>query len=77
MAKKNILVQTGTRTEQRISADGKTYEVEVPILEVQTVDMSEEEVAALGTPTYTDPTSARLDEIETALVELAAIVGGE
>lgn len=77
MAKKNILVQTGTRIEQRTSVDGKTYEVEVPILEAQTVGMSEEEIAALETTTYTDPTSARLDEIETALVELAAIVGGE
>ena len=60
--KKNILVQTGERTETRIrtipaqysemgeliaEAYDETYTVTVPIMEAQNVEMTEEEIAEL------------------------------
>lgn len=75
MFKKNILIKTGTRTEQHIDPTSKkVVEVEVPILETKTIEVDDTELVNLKTPIST---VARLDEIESALVELAAIIGGE
>lgn len=74
--KKNILVQTGTRTEQRIvtsyDEDGNPIEevinVEVPIMESQYVDITDEEIADLPQeePTHEE----RLSAIEDVLLEM-------
>lgn len=96
--KKNILVQTGERTETRIrtipaqydemgelitEAYDETYTVTVPIMEAQNVEMTAEEVAELERmqaqmpEPVPDPSDARMTEIEAALIELAAMIGGD
>ena len=96
--KKNILVQTGERTETRIrtipaqynemgemitEAYDETYTVIVPIMEAQNVEMTEEEIAeferiqAQMPKPVPDPSDARMTEIEAALIELAAMIGGD
>ena len=96
--KKNILVQTGGRTETRIrtipaqynemgelitEAYDETYTVIVPIMEAQNVEMTEEEIAefermqAQMPEPVPDPSDARMMEIEAALIELAAMIGGD
>ena len=96
--KKNILVQTGGRTETRIrtipaqynemgelitEAYDETYTVIVPIMEAQNVEMTEEEIAefermqAQMSEPFPDPSDARMTEIEAALIELAAMIGGD
>ena len=102
MSKKNILVQTGTRIETRtrmipdVDEEGhylgekeETYEVTVPVMEQQTVDMTEEETAELEAmqATMPEPTPtpeeriAELEQIisdqDDALAELAALIEGE
>lgn len=90
MPKKNILVQTGTRMETRerivpnIDEEGhylgektETYEVEVPVMEAQNVEMTAEEIAemealAAEMPEPEITPEERLDEIEAAMIELAA-----
>ena len=96
--KKNILVQTGGRTETRIrtipaqynemgelitEAYDETYTVIVPIMDAQNVEMTEEEIAefermqAQMPEPVPDPSDARMTEIEAALIELAAMIGGD
>ena len=96
--KKNILVQTGERTETRIrtipaqydemgeliaDAYDETYTVTIPIMEAQNVEMTAEEVAELERmqaqmpEPVPDPSDARMTEIEAALIELAAMIGGD
>lgn len=95
MPKKNILVQVGTRMEQRerivpnIDDEGhylgektETYEVEVPVMEAQNVDMTPEEIAemeklAAEMPEPEITQEERLDQIESAMMELAEMLGGE
>ena len=96
--KKNILVQTGERTETRIrtipaqynemgelitDAYDETYTVTMPVMEAQNVEMTEEEIAefermhAKMPEPVPDPSDARMTEIEAALIELAAMIGGD
>ena len=96
--KKNILVQTGERTETRIrtipaqynemgelitEAYDETYTVIVPIMEAQNVEMTAEEIAEIERmqaqmpEPVPDPSDARMTEIEAALIELAAMIGGD
>lgn len=77
--KKNILVQTGTRTEQRtriipatydeegsIIAEEYTeeYDVEVPIMESVYADMTAEEIAELESMEIPQEEPTQLDRIE-------------
>ena len=61
----------------------ETYTVTVPIMEAQTVEMSPEEIAELERmqaqmpEPVPDPSDARMTEIEAALIELAAMIGGD
>lgn len=61
----------------------ETYTVTVPIMEAQNVEMTEEEIAefermhAQMPEPVPDPSDARMTEIEAALIELAAMVGGD
>lgn len=61
----------------------ETYTVTVPIMEAQNVEMTQEEIAELeamqeGMPEpVPDPSDARMTEIEAALIELAAMIGGD
>ena len=96
--KKNILIQTGERTETRIrthpaqysemgeliaDAYDETYTVTVPIMEAQNVEMAAEEIAEMEAmqaqmpEPVPDPSDARMTEIEAALIELAATIGGD
>ena len=96
--KKNILVQTGERTETRIrtiparydehgeliaDAYDETYTVTVPVMEPRNVEMTAEEIAELEAmqanmpEPVPDPSDARMTEIEAALIELAAMIGGD
>ena len=96
--KKNILIQTGERTETRIraiparysemgelitEAHDETYTVTVPIMEAQNVEMTAEEIDEMEAlqsqmpEPVPDPSDARMTEIEAALIELAAMIGGD
>ena len=61
----------------------ETYTVTVPIMEAQNVEMSPEEIAELERmqaqmpEPVPDPSDARMTEIEAALIELAAMIGGD
>lgn len=61
----------------------ETYTVTVPIMEAQNVEMTEEEIAefermqAQMPEPVPDPSDARMTEIEAALIELAAMIGGD
>ena len=61
----------------------ETYTVIVPIMEAQNVEMTEEEIAefermqAQMPEPVPDPSDARMTEIEAALIELAAMIGGD
>lgn len=81
--KKNILVQTGTRIEQRIATsydeEGNPIEevinVEVPIMESQYVDMTPEEIAELPQeePQEEPTPEERLSAIEDVLLEMMGV----
>ena len=96
--KKNILVQTGEREEQRTrlipaeysetgdlirEAYEETYTVTVPVMEPRNVEMTADEIAELEAiqaqmpEPVPDPSDARMTEIEAALIELAAMIGGD
>lgn len=61
----------------------ETYTVTIPIMEAQNVEMTEEEIAELEAmqaqmpEPVPDPSDARMTEIEAALIELAAMIGGD
>ena len=61
----------------------ETYTVTVPIMEAQNVEMTPEEIAELERmqaqmpEPVPDPSDARMTEIEAALIELAAMIGGD
>ena len=61
----------------------ETYTVTVPIMEAQNVEMTAEEIAELEAmqaqmpKPVPDPSDARMTEIEAALIELAAMIGGD
>lgn len=84
--KKNILVQTGTRTEQRtriipatydeegnIIAEEYTeeYDVEVPIMESVYVDMTAEEIAELESMEIPQEEPTQEDKIEAQVIYTA------
>lgn len=84
--KKNILVQTGTRTEQRtriipatydeegnIIAEEYTeeYDVEVPIMESVYVDMTAEEIAELESMEIPKEEPTQEDKIEAQVIYTA------
>lgn len=81
--KKNILVQTGTRTEQQtvISYDEEgnpieeVIEVEVPVMESVYVDMTPEEIAELPQeePQEEPTQEERLSAIEDVLLEMMGV----
>lgn len=61
----------------------ETYTVTIPIMEAQNVEMTAEEVAELERmqaqmpEPVPDPSDARMTDIEAALIELAAMIGGD
>lgn len=61
----------------------ETYTVTVPIMEARNVEMTPEEIAELEAmqaqmpEPVPDPSDARMTEIEAALIELAAMIGGD
>lgn len=61
----------------------EAYTVTVPIMEAQNVEMSPEEITELERmraqmpEPVPDPSDARMTEIEAALIELAAMIGGD
>ena len=61
----------------------ETYTVTVPIMEAQNVEMTSEEIAEMEAlqaqmpEPVPDPSDARMTEIEAALIELAAMIGGD
>ena len=64
-------------------AHDETYTVTVPVMEPRNVEMTAEEIAelermqALMPEPVPDPSDARMTEIEAALIELAAMIGGD
>ena len=84
--KKNILVQTGERTETRIrtipaqysemgeliaDAYDETYTVTVPIMEARNVEMTEDEIAEMEAMRAQIP-AAEIDPNETRMLEIEA-----
>ena len=61
----------------------ETYTVTVPIMEAQNVEMTSEEIAEMEAlqaqmpEPVPDQSDARMTEIEAALIELAAMIGGD
>ena len=61
----------------------ETYTVTVPVMEARNVEMTPEEIAELEAmqaqmpEPVPDPSDARMTEIEAALIELAAMIGGD
>ena len=61
----------------------ETYTVTVPVMEAQNMEMTAEEIAELEAmraqmpEPVPDPSDARMTEIEAALIELAAMIGGD
>ena len=61
----------------------ETYTVTVPIMEPRNVEMTADEIAELEAiqaqmpEPVPDPSDARMTEIEAALIELAAMIGGD
>lgn len=61
----------------------ETYTVTVPVMEAQNVEMTADEIAEMEAmqaqmpEPVPDPSDARMTEIEAALIELAAMIGGD
>lgn len=61
----------------------ETYTVTVPVMEPRNVEMTPEEIAEMEAmqaqmpEPVPDPSDARMTEIEAALIELAAMIGGD
>lgn len=64
-------------------AHDETYTVTVPVMEPRNVEMTAEEITELERmqaqmpEPVPDPSDARMTEIEAALIELAAMIGGD
>ena len=80
---RTIPAQYSEMGELITEAYDETYTVIVPIMEAQNVEMTEEEIAELERmqaqmpEPVPDPSDARMTEIEAALIELAAMIGGD
>lgn len=80
---RTIPAQYSEMGELIAEAYDETYTVTVPIMEAQNVEMTPEEVAELEAmraqmpEPVPDPSDARMTEIEAALIELAAMIGGD
>lgn len=80
---RTIPAQYNEMGELIAEAYDETYTVIVPIMEAQNVEMTEEEIAefermqAQMPEPVPDPSDARMTEIEAALIELAAMIGGD
>lgn len=80
---RTILAQYSEMGELITEAHDETYTVTVPVMEPRNVEMTAEEIAELeamqeGMPEpVPDPSDARMTEIEAALIELAAMIGGD
>ena len=80
---RTIPAQYSEMGELIAEAYDETYTVTVPIMEAQNVEMTAEEIAELETmqaqmpEPVPDPSDARMTEIEAALIELAAMIGGD
>ena len=80
---RTIPAQYSEMGELSAEAYDETYTVTVPIMEAQNVEMTEEEIAELEAiqaqmpEPVPDPSDARMTEIEAALIELAAMIGGD
>lgn len=78
-----IPAQYNEMGELIMEAYDETYTVILPIMEAQNVEMTEEEIAefermqAQMPEPMPDPSDARMTEIEAALIELAAMIGGD
>lgn len=80
---RTIPAQYSEMGELITEAHDETYTVTVPIMEAQNVEMTAEEIAELEAiqaqmpEPVPDPSDARMTEIEAALIELAAMIGGD
>ena len=80
---RTISAQYNEMGELITEAYDETYTAIVPIMEAQNVEMTEEEIAELERmqaqmpEPVPDPSDARMTEIEAALIELAAMIGGD
>ena len=80
---RTIPAQYNEMGELITEAYAETYTVIVPIMEARNVEMTEEEIAELERmqaqmpEPVPDPSDARMTEIEAALIELAAMIGGD
>lgn len=80
---RTIPAQYSEMGELITEAYDETYTVTVPIMEAQNVEMTPEEIAELEAiqaqmpEPVPDPSDARMTEIEAALIELAAMIGGD
>ena len=80
---RTIPAQYNEMGELITEAYDETYTVILPIMEAQNVEMTEEEIAELERmqaqmpEPVPDPSDARMTEIEAALIELAAMIGGD
>lgn len=80
---RTIPAQYSEMGELIAEAYDETYTVTVPIMEAQNVEMTEEEIAEFERmqvqmpEPVPDPSDARMTEIEAALIELAAMIGGD
>ena len=80
---RTIPAQYNEMGELITEAYDETYTVIVPIMEAQNVEMTDEEIAefermqAQMPEPVPDPSDARMTEIEAALIELAAMIGGD
>lgn len=80
---RTIPAQYSEMGELIADAYDETYTVTVPIMEAQNVEMTADEIAELEAiqaqmpEPAPDPSDARMTEIEAALIELAAMIGGD
>lgn len=80
---RTIPAQYSEMGELITEAHDETYTVTVPVMEPRNVEMTAEEIAELERmqaqmpEPVPDPSDARMTEIEAALIELAAMIGGD
>ena len=80
---RTIPAQYNEMGELIAEAYDETYTVTVPVMEPRNVEMTADEIAELEAiqaqmpEPVPDPSDARMTEIEAALIELAAMIGGD
>ena len=80
---RTIPAQYNEMGELIADAYDETYTVTVPVMEPRNVEMTADEIAELERmqaqmpEPVPDPSDARMTEIEAALIELAAMIGGD